>query len=147
MEAPTRPFILVKDGERLNSLLCEIADAKIVALDTEFTRRKTYFPILSLLQLCCGKEAYLIDAQSLDIAPLLEFLRKPELLKIFHAGQQDMEIISDFGTQRLSGIRDTQVAAMFCGYKHQIGLEDITRELLGIDLQKEETVSDWSARP
>jgi ribonuclease D len=117
-----------------------------LAADTEFLRERTYHARLCLVQLAGGGHIACIDPLAgLDLEPLWQCFDRTELT--LHAARQDLEVL--LGTAgRLPGrIFDTQVAAALCGYPAQIGYAALVRELLGIDLGKHHTRTDWSRRP
>ena len=133
---------------RLRDLL---SDDSRLALDTEFIRERTYLPVLELIQVAAdnGNFIALIDFPAVGntLGPLAEFLLAPEILKIFHAGTQDMEILASILGQIPPSIFDTQVAAAFAGYSLQAGYGALALSALGVKLDKEEGFADWSRRP
>ncbi|MEH6756271.1 MAG: ribonuclease D [Parasphingorhabdus sp.] len=131
--------------------ICErFSTADFVAVDTEFMRENTYWPILCLIQISDGKEAAAIDplAKGVDLKPLLDLLVDNEnVLKIFHAGGQDVEIIHNMTGKTPHPIFDTQVAAMALGPSEQIGYANLVDSWLSITLDKGARFTDWSRRP
>jgi ribonuclease D len=135
--------------EALAELAQRLAGSPYVALDTEFMRDQTYWPILCLVQIAGPDEAAVIDAQApgLDLAPLGPLFAAPETVKVFHAGRQDLEIfLRQFG-QVPKPLFDTQVAAMVCGYGDQVAYDTLARRLAGASLDKASRFTDWSRRP
>ena len=136
-----------------NAALCDVAarfqKAAFLAVDTEFMRERTYYPQLCLVQLSDGDEAVAIDplAKDLDLAPLWELMRNPKIIKVFHAGQQDMEIFLHHMGQLPTPIYDTQLAAMVCGLGDQVGYDKLVKAMLGQDIDKTSRFTDWSKRP
>ncbi|MCU7930628.1 MAG: ribonuclease D [Candidatus Thiodiazotropha sp. (ex Codakia rugifera)] len=129
--------------------LCEqIRHSPWLALDTEFVREKTYTANLCLVQLCNGELAACIDPLAFrDLSPLLEILINPQMVKIFHAGHQDLEIFYQLWGQLPKPLFDTQIAATLLGYGEQIGYANLVQQLLGRELEKGHTRTDWSRRP
>lgn len=129
--------------------LCDaIQQSPWLSLDTEFIREKTYFPQLCLLQVCNGQIAACIDPLRLkNLDPLIEILLNPEIVKVFHAGRQDLEIFNLMWHRLPAPLFDTQLAATLLGLGEQIGYANLVQELLGIELDKEHTRTDWSRRP
>ncbi len=127
-------------GERL-------AAAPWIALDTEFLRERTYRPQLCLLQLAQPHEALCVDPLAdIDLASLRPVLTGGNAPKILHAARQDLEVLwPEFGP--LAPLFDTQVAAGLTGLPAQIGYSDLVRRLLGVELPKGQTRTDWSRRP
>ncbi|KAF1066436.1 MAG: Ribonuclease D [Pseudomonas citronellolis] len=119
-----------------------------LALDTEFMRVDTYYPKAGLVQVGDGQSAWLIDPLLIrDWSPFAALLEAPEVVKVFHACGEDLEVF-----QRLTGslpapLFDTQLAAAFVGLPHSMGYSKLVLELLGVELPKDETRSDWLQRP
>lgn len=119
-----------------------------MAIDTEFFREKTFFPIPALIQISDGETCFLFDAVKCDLKPLGEYLLQSQQLKIFHSGSQDYEVFDIYiDRQRLPNTVDTQLAAQFINMSHCMGLGNLISELLNIEIPKTETVSDWIKRP
>ncbi|HKY94586.1 MAG TPA: ribonuclease D [Kiloniellales bacterium] len=135
--------------EGLAGLAARLTAAPYVALDTEFMRDQTYWPILCLVQIAGPQEAAVIDALSpgLDLAPLGPLLAAPETVKVFHAGRQDLEIFLRRFGEVPAPLFDTQVAAMVCGYGDQVAYDTLARRLAGASLDKASRFTDWSRRP
>lgn len=129
--------------------VCErIRHSPWLAMDTEFVREKTYTADLCLVQLCNGELAACIDPLVLtDLTPLREILIDPKTVKIFHAGHQDLEIFYQLWGHLPNPLFDTQIAANLLGLGEQIGYANLVRRLLGHDLEKGHTRTDWSRRP
>ena len=133
---------------QLQELCGRINDSDWLALDTEFVREKTYYPELCLLQLYNGELAACIDPLRIDdLTPLLEILMDRKVLKIFHAGRQDLEIFYHRWSRLPQPLFDTQVAAALLGLGDQIGYASLVQQLLGRELEKGHTRTDWSRRP
>ncbi|MCD8496670.1 MAG: ribonuclease D [Alphaproteobacteria bacterium] len=113
-------------------------------------REKTYYPKLCLIQLGCpDKEAAAIDplADNLDLSPLYDLLQNEMVLKVFHAGRQDLEILFNLTGELPKPFFDTQVAAMVCGYGDQVGYEALVRDIAKAQIDKSSQFTDWSRRP
>jgi ribonuclease D len=123
--------------------------AGFVAVDTEFMRERTYWPILCLAQVAGPDEAAAIDALSpgLDLAPLLALMADPAVLKVFHAARQDLEIFVQLSGQVPHPVFDTQIAAMVCGFGDAVSYETLARKLAGAHLDKTSRFTDWAHRP
>jgi ribonuclease D len=130
--------------------LCErLGREEFVTVDTEFMREKTYYPELCLVQLSGAEDVAVVDAQAkgIDLAPLGALLAKPEVVKVFHACRQDVEIfLLLFGAVPVN-LFDTQVAAMVAGFGDQVGYDALVSALTGGHIDKAHRFSDWSARP
>lgn len=129
---------------------CEAAAAHpFVTVDTEFMREKTYYSQLCLVQVASQAEAAIIDplADGIDLQPLLDLLANRDVLKIFHAARQDIEIFYTLMGEVPGPLFDTQVAAMACGYGDQVGYEPLVRAVTGGQVDKGSRFTDWSRRP
>jgi len=141
---------LITDSASLANLCHRLAEADFVAVDTEFMRESTYWPELCLIQIADENEAAAIDpkAPGLDLAPLLDLLvANEDVLKVFHAGGQDIEIIYNLTGKTPHPLFDTQVAAMALGQGEQIGYSNLVDSWLGISIDKGARFTDWSRRP
>ncbi|WP_395091147.1 ribonuclease D [Armatimonas sp.] len=126
-----------------------LADDPRLALDTEFIRERTYEPVLELVQVSTSDGLIaLLDIPALgDLGALGPLLTDPEILKIFHAGGQDIEILTSLLGEMPTPFFDTQIAAAFAGYGTQVGYGALVQSVLKVRLSKEEGFSDWSRRP
>ncbi|MBF6602292.1 MAG: ribonuclease D [Sphingorhabdus sp.] len=141
---------LLTDNQDIADICERFSTADFVAVDTEFMRENTYWPILCLIQISDGKEAAAIDplAPDVDLGPLLDLLVENEnVLKVFHAGGQDVEIIHNMTGKTPHPIFDTQIAAMALGPSEQIGYANLVDSWLGVTLDKGARFTDWSRRP
>ena len=150
--APTNMKIhpLIDTSAELAALCERLSHHPFVAVDTEFMRENTYWPELCLLQIASVEEAAAIDpmASELDMAPLLALLvDNHDVLKVFHAGGQDLEIIYTLTGKMPVPLFDTQVAAMALGHGEQIGYSNLIESMLGHNLDKGARFTDWSRRP
>jgi ribonuclease D len=117
-----------------------------IALDTEFMREKTYRAELCLVQIACGDTAVCIDPIALpDLSALVPALTGPAV-KIMHAARQDLEVMLP-AVGLVQPVFDTQVAAALAGFPAQIGYAELARRLLGVELDKAHTRTDWARRP
>jgi len=129
--------------------LCEsLSGSEWLAIDTEFIRERTYYPRLCLVQVCNGEIAAAIDPIQLEnLQPLLDLLFDGNILKVFHAARQDLEIFLHDWQQFPLPLFDTQPAAALLGFGDQIGYANLVKQVLEIDLPKDQSRTDWSARP
>jgi ribonuclease D len=136
--------------DALASFCDAVRGAPFIAVDTEFMRENTYYPELCLVQLADENEAAAIDpkAEGLDLTPMLELITNNEdVLKVFHAGGQDIEIFFNLSGRTPHPLFDTQIAAMALGQGEQIGYSNLVDLWLGIQLDKGARFTDWSRRP
>jgi ribonuclease D len=141
---------LITDSKQLADFCARISKSDFVAVDTEFMRENTYYPELCLIQLADENEAAAIDpkADGLDMTPLLKLMTNNEdVLKVFHAGGQDIEIFYNLTGKTPHPLFDTQIAAMALGQGEQIGYSNLVDLWLGIQLDKGARFTDWSRRP
>jgi ribonuclease D len=141
---------LISDSATLAELCARLAKSRFVAVDTEFMRENTFWPELCLIQIADENEAAAIDpmAEGIDLAPLLELLVSNEdVLKVFHAGGQDVEIVYNLTGTTPHPLFDTQIAAMALGQGEQVGYSNLVESWLGINLDKGARFTDWARRP
>jgi ribonuclease D len=141
---------LITDTDSLEKLCERLARNDFVAIDTEFMRENTYWPDLCLFQVASHEEAAAIDpkAEGIDLAPLLNLLvNNQHVLKVVHAGGQDIEIIFNLTGGTPHPLFDTQVAAMALGLGEQVGYSNLVESLLGRNLDKGARFTDWGRRP
>jgi ribonuclease D len=141
---------LITDTATLTALIDRLALSPFVAVDTEFMRENTYWPELCLIQIADEQEAAAIDplAEGIDLKPLLDLLvENREVLKVFHAGGQDLEIVHNLTGKVPIPLFDTQIAAMALGYGEQVGYSSLIESMLGHSLDKGARFTDWSRRP
>ncbi len=141
---------LIEDSKTLAELCQRLAQSPFIAVDTEFMRENTFWPDLCLIQVANSEEAAAIDpkADGIDMTPLLDLLVKNEdVLKVIHAGGQDIEIICNLTDKTPYPLFDTQVAAMALGQGEQIGYSSLIESWLGIHLDKAARFTDWGRRP
>ncbi|QYE34298.1 ribonuclease D [Polymorphobacter sp. PAMC 29334] len=140
---------LITDTVTLSALCDRLKTADFVTVDTEFMRENTFFPDLCLLQIAGGGEAAAIDpkAPGIDLAPLLKLLVEDDVLKVFHAAGQDLEIIYNLTGKTPSPLFDTQVAAMALGQGEQVSYTNLVQSYLGVAVDKGARFTDWARRP
>jgi ribonuclease D len=146
------------------ALFCEAAKtAPYVTVDTEFLRERTYWSKLCLIQLAIPAsavfaqesdappvaDAVLVDplAEGLSLEPLYDLFRNENVVKVFHAARQDLEIFFHDAQLFPTPLFDTQVAAMVCGFGEQVGYETLVRKIARSNLDKSSRFTDWSRRP
>lgn len=139
---------IINDNSELAELCRQWLALPFIAIDTEFVRTETYFPIAGLIQVCDGKRAYLIDPlQITDWSALVEVLEAPGVVKVLHACSEDLEVFQHLCAALPAPLFDTQIAAAYLGMDFSMSYSRLVSSLLGIDLPKEQTRSDWLQRP
>ena len=136
------------------SQFCDYAyNFDYITVDTEFLRERTYYPKLCLIQLALPGDqennAVLIDPieGNLDLSPLYKIFLDSDIVKVFHAARQDLEIFFHDKNIIPSPLFDTQLAAMVCGFGEQVGYETLVRSICKVNLDKSSRFTDWSLRP
>lgn len=144
---------MITTTEALAAFCKTCTEHAYVTVDTEFLRERTYYSQLCLVQMAHPGEgddaAHLIDplASGLDLAPLYELFQNPNVVKVFHAARQDLEIFFVEGGVIPAPFFDTQVAAMVCGFGEQVGYETLVRNIAKANIDKSSRFTDWSKRP
>jgi ribonuclease D len=143
------PPVLITDSEALAAFCQRMHGEAFITVDTEFMREKTYWPELCLVQIAGEAEVAVIDAlaDGLNTDPLGVLFADENVMKVFHAARQDVEIF----VQRYGDVPrpmfDTQVAAMVAGFGDQVGYDALVSNLTGGSIDKAHRFSDWAARP
>lgn len=144
---PTDP-IWIDDNKALAELCERWSQQAAIAVDTEFMRSETFYPIAGLLQIGDGKGCYLIDPLTItDVEPLKALLVNENVTKVLHSCSEDLEMFDKWLGLIPSPLFDTQIAAAFAGLGYGLGYANLVKAVLGIEIPKNETRSDWLARP
>src|SRR5271167_2344542 len=140
---------VITDSEALARFCRRQEAAGFVAVDTEFMRERTYWPILCLVQVAGPEEAVAIDALApgIDLTLLLALMADESILKVFHAARQDIEIFFNLSGTVPKPLFDTQIAAMVCGFGDAVSYETLVSKLAQASLDKSSRFTDWSHRP
>jgi ribonuclease D len=142
-------MMVISDTAALARFCDEQTGTSFVAVDTEFMRERTYWPILCLVQVAGPIEAAAIDplAPGIDLTPLLALMADESILKVFHAARQDVEIFFNLSGTVPKPLFDTQIAAMVCGFGDAASYETLVSKLAQASLDKSSRFTDWSRRP
>src|SRR5215468_9671312 len=140
---------VITDSDALARFCARQTGAAFVAVDTEFMRERTYWPILCLVQVAGPEEAVAIDALApgIDLTSLLALMADENTLKVFHAARQDIEIFVNLSGTVPKPLFDTQIAAMVCGFGDAASYEKLVGKLAHASLDKSSRFTDWSRRP
>jgi ribonuclease D len=139
---------VVEKQETLEALCETLAAAGAFALDTEFVRERTFFIQLGIVQVAAeGTEAVLDPKELETLEPLFRLVSDPSVEKIVHAGEQDFAVLYEAGGVVPQNVFDTQIAAALVGYGDQISYARLVAKVTGVQLDKLETLTDWTARP
>jgi len=146
-------MITIKTTEGLAAFCDKAAKAPYVTVDTEFLRERTYYSKLCLVQLAvpgeAEEDAVLVDplVKGISLDPLYALMADTNVVKVFHAARQDIEIFFIEGGVIPEPLFDTQVAAMVAGFGEQVGYETLVRKIAKAQLDKSSRFTDWSRRP
>lgn len=140
---------IITTNDALAEFCSTVENDSYITIDTEFVREKTYYPILCLIQIAGKNTEAIIDplAEGLDLAPVYALLQKPDLLKVFHACRQDVEIFYLATGTIPAPLYDTQIAAAVCGYGDSAGYETLVNKLAKEQIDKSSRYTDWAKRP
>jgi ribonuclease D len=143
MELVTTSSILLKKIEKIQN------SAEFVCIDTEFVREKTYYPTLGLVQIATLDDVFAIDPidSNIDMQPLKELLLNENIIKVFHACSQDLEIFYNLFAVTPKNLFDTQAGAKFLGFGESISYGKLVEHYLRITLDKSHRFTDWTKRP
>ena len=143
----------ITKSSELKDFCDRAANEKYITIDTEFLRERTYFSKLCLVQLATpgydNENAVIVDTlvNNLDLSPLYELFQNQNIVKVFHAARQDLEIFYLASGIFPYPLFDTQIAAMVCGFGDQVAYETLVRQLAKQSLDKSSRFTDWSRRP
>ncbi len=140
---------MIDTTDALNKACARLALHDFVTLDTEFMRETTFYSKLCLIQMASPEEDVLIDplAPDLDLSAFFELMRNEKVLKVLHAGRQDIEIFWHQDQCIPAPAFDTQIAAMVCGYGDSVSYEQLAHDLAKARIDKSSRFTDWSQRP
>ncbi|WP_370278658.1 ribonuclease D [Pontibacterium sp.] len=148
LEASADQPIVITDNASLAKWCEHWQTLPMVALDTEFQRVETFYPIPGLFQLADDQRCYLIDPLAVtDFEPLKALFRNPDVLKVLHAATEDLELFQNSLGVLPEPVFDTQVAAAILNWGFSMGLQRMLQSVLGVEVGKHETTSDWLRRP
>jgi ribonuclease D len=144
---PTPP-LYIDTPEQLRDLCHSLAGTSWIVMDTEFLREKSYFPKFCLLQIAAPGIVACVDPLALEsLDPLFDIIFDARIVKIFHSGRQDLEIFFHLRGKLPGPVFDTQIAAPLLGLGEQISYAGLVSELLGVNLTKSHSRTDWTRRP
>ena len=138
----------ITEEKDFHQLVDNLKSCDTLLIDTEFVRERTYFHRLGLIQVAGNGICAAVDPIAIKkLDPLLEIISDPKVLKVFHAGKQDIEILFRLCGDIIYPVFDTQVAASMVGWGAQISFAKLVRKVTGKMISKAETYSDWCRRP
>jgi len=138
----------IRDEAGLITLCERLREHDRLAVDTEFMGEDSFHPRLEIIQVAAGDAIAIIDYQKVPrLVPFFSLLDDARILKVLHAGRQDLEIFSVLSGSVPTPVFDTQVAAAMVGYGTQIGYAQLVHQVLRVTLEKSETFTNWAQRP
>lgn len=138
----------VRTDQELATLCSQWQQLDFIALDTEFIRERTFYPVAGLLQLSTGDKDFLLDPLTIkNWHPFAKLLENQAVTKVFHACGEDLEVLQELTGSLPEPLFDTQHAAAFAGLGFSLGYTKLVQHFLDIELGKEQTRSDWLQRP
>lgn len=138
----------IADQKKFEDFIERALHSSVLAIDTEFLREKTYYAKLCLIQLATDDEVAVVDPFAIsDLHALAPVLENENVMKLFHAGSQDLEILLHEVGVLPRPLFDTQVAAALLGHTQQIGYAALVSAECGVTLKKTDSFTDWSRRP
>jgi ribonuclease D len=144
----TVDYEIVETVERLEEVIKLTRNADAVAIDTEFARFNTYYPIVGLIQIFDGEHCYLIDPIEVpELGAIADLLEDESVVKVFHACSEDLEVFHHVLEALPTPLFDSQVAAAALGVNFSISYQKLVDHFLDLQISKEETRSDWLQRP
>ena len=145
-----RPMRVITENPDLAEACARLARHPFVAIDTEFLREQTFWPVLCLIQMAGpGEDEYIVDplASGLDLKPFYDLMANERVTKVFHSGRQDVEIVYAKAKLIPQPLFDTQIAAMVCGFGESVSYVNLVKKLTNKDIDKTSRFTDWSRRP
>ena len=141
--------MLIYNNDQLKQFFLKSQKDKIIGIDTEFFRVSTYYPKLCLIQLANKTSTVIIDplSYSINLSLIRKILFSKEIIKIFHAAYQDIEILFNLFGKIPKNIIDTQICLSEIGYAHSMGYAEACKNLLNVNISKKNQFIDWRKRP
>lgn len=148
MTGDSERYTLVTSETVLGEAARRWAGSPVLGLDTEFVRTSTFYHRLGLIQVSDGRSSWLVDPLAVkDLSPLVEIFRAPSVLKVIHSASEDIEVFYRAFGVLPAPLFDTQVAAALAGAGAFLSYQKLVAAFLGIEVSKDETRTDWMARP
>jgi ribonuclease D len=143
-------YEIVDTDEAFLGFLAKVKKEKVLALDTEFIREKTYYPLLALIQVADKENVWLIDTLQISKDSMKGFrsiLEDPKILKVMHSSVSDQECFYYQFDSVAHPTFDTGIAASLIGLGENLGLSRLVDEILKVRLPKGMARSHWDKRP
>jgi len=147
LDKDQKPIWITQNSE-LSQYCEQWLSLSAVALDTEFIRTDTFYPKPGLIQVGTGHNIYLIDPLRIsEWQPLANLFSNPQVTKVLHACSEDLEVFKRLTDTPPQALFDTQIGAAYANMGYSLGYQALLRQLLQVNLPKDETRSDWLQRP
>lgn len=141
-------YALITEQKDLDSAISRYSTKPILAVDTEFMRRRTLYPELALLQVYDGESICLIDPTAdLDLSAFWDLMENTQIIKVLHSPSEDLEVFSRHGNCIPKPLFDTQFALSLLGERNCVGFANMVEMLLGEQIDKSESRTNWLQRP
>ena len=141
-------YQLIETQNQLNDFVEKIIGKPVLAIDTEFMRRRTLYPEVALIQVYDGEHLALIDPLAeLSLYDFWQVLKNPEVLKVLHSPSEDIEVFQKYAGFVPTPLFDTQFALQILGHGNCMGFAHMVKELLDIEIDKSESRTNWLQRP
>jgi ribonuclease D len=142
------PYRYVDTRAELEACVAALRQHRVIAVDTEFIRTRTFYPIPALYQVAAGGQISILDPTCIDDwTPFARVLEDPEVTVVMHSCSEDLEVFARHLDVVPTTIFDTQIAHAFLSDKFSASYSSVVSAYLGVELEKEHTRSDWLARP
>ena len=142
------PIEYIDDDATLSALCAQWSHEEFLAVDTEFERTSTFYARIGLLQIADSKGCYLVDPLCIeDWSPFKALISSPSCTLVMHSCSEDLNLFQTFLGCLPVSLFDTQLAAAFLGIGFSISYQGLVEQLLGVEVAKDETRSDWIKRP
>ena len=140
---------LITKQQDLEAAIAAFQKSDFVTVDTEFIRESTFWPELCLIQMAAPGVTALIDplADGIDLKPFFALMADENIVKVFHAARQDVEIVYNLGRLIPHPLFDTQVAASVCGFGDSVSYDQLVSRITGARIDKSSRFTDWRRRP
>jgi ribonuclease D len=140
---------MIQTTAELEAACQQLALSSYITIDTEFLRETTFWPELCLIQMASPDTAVIVDpmAPGLDLTAFFALMGNTDVVKVFHAARQDIEIIHHLGNLIPHPLFDTQVAAMVCGFGDSVSYDQLVNRIKNVQIDKSSRFTDWSRRP
>ncbi|TMP39398.1 ribonuclease D [Pseudoalteromonas rubra] len=141
-------YQFIQQQAELDAFIANLSDSQVLAIDTEFMRRRTLYPEIALIQVYDGEHLALIDPLSeLDFSGLWRLLRDEQVVKVLHSPSEDIEVFQKFAGFVPTPLFDTQFALQLLGEGNCVGFANMVKSMLDIELDKSMSRTDWLKRP